>query len=93
MSSADEKSENETLRWPTSLDHAAIVRRLVQVRESARANGLLELAARFADVETMAAAQIGARVVAAMTGLQEKPEYHSIATQLEMVAMNLKNLK
>jgi hypothetical protein len=93
LSSEDKKSENETLRWPTNLDHAAIVRRLIQVRESAQASGLPELAARFADVETMPAAQIGARVVAAMTGLQEKPEHRAITTQLEMVAMNLKNLK
>jgi len=85
---SDNERENETLRWPTNLDHAAIVRRLIQVRESAQACGLAELAARFADVETMAAAQIGARVVVAITWLQEKPEYRPIATQLEMVAMN-----
>jgi len=32
-------------------------------------------------------------VVAALTLVQEKPEHRAIATQLEMVAMNLKNLK
>ena len=69
------------------------MRRLIEVRESALKIGLTELAARFANVETMAAAQIGARVVIAMTSVQEKPEYRAIATQLEMVAMNLKNLK
>jgi hypothetical protein len=89
----DEKSENETLRWPTNLDHAGIVRRLVHVRESAQAIGLPDIASRFDDVENMAAPQIGARVVAAMSWLQDKPQYRPIATQLEMVAMNLKNLK
>jgi hypothetical protein len=84
--------ENETLRWPTNLDHAAIIARLVQARESAKLAGLDDLAARFAKVETMAKAQIGAAVVGALTWLQDRPEHRAITTQLEMVAMNLKNL-
>ena len=84
--------ENETLRWPTNLDHAAIVRRLVEIRNSAQANGFAELAAHFANVEGMSPAHIGASVIAAMTLVQEKPERGSITTQLEMIAMNLKNL-
>jgi hypothetical protein len=86
-------SENETLRWPTNLDRAGIEKRLVQVREAAQAAGLAELAAKFADVQKMSGAQIGAAVVAALTAVQEKPDLRAIATQLEMVAMNLKNLK
>ena len=85
--------ENETLRWPTNLDHAAIVTRLVQVRTLATEAGLADLAARFADVETMPAGLIGARVIAALTWVQEKTEYPAITAQLAMVAMNLKNLK
>ena len=37
--------ENETLRWPTNLDHAAIVERLVHVRALAEAAGLAEIGA------------------------------------------------
>ena len=86
--------ENETLRWPTNLDRAAIVERLVEARTMmAKEAGLAELAARFADVENMTAAQIGATVVAALTWIQDKPEYAAVTTQLAMVAMNLKNLK
>ena len=85
--------ENETLRWPTNLDRAAIVERLVQVRTMATAAGLAEIAERFADVENMASGLIGARVITALTWLQEKPEYAAITSQLAMVAMNLKNLK
>ena len=85
--------ENETLRWPTNLNHDAIVIRLVQFRNSARSSGLQGLAARFAAVESMTATQIGANVIAAITWLQDNPEYRSLTTQLEMVAMNLKNLK
>ena len=85
--------ENETLRWPTNLDHAAIVARLVQVRTLAAEAGLPEMAARFADVENMPAGQIGAKVISALTWIQEKTEYPAITSQLAMVAMNLKNLK
>ena len=38
------------------------------------------------------AGQIGAAVVGALTWLQDKPQHRAITTQLEMVAMNLKNL-
>jgi hypothetical protein len=86
-------NENETLRWPTNLDRAGIEKRLVQVREAAQAGGLADLAKRFEDLEKLTAAQLGARVVAAMTEILEKPEHRAIAMQLEMVAMNLKNLK
>jgi len=83
----------ETLRWPTNLDRAAIIERLVQVRAAAEAAGLAELAARFAGVETFNSHEIGTHVIDALTWIQEKPEYAAITAQLAMVAMNLKNLK
>jgi hypothetical protein len=86
-------NENETLRWPTNLDRAGIEKRLVQVREAAEAGQLGELAALFAYLESMTSRQIGTHVVAALTWLQDRPEHRAITTQLEMVAMNLKNLK
>ena len=91
----DEKKpkDNETLRWPTNLDHSGIVERLVQVRALAEAAGLPEVAARFGSVESMPAGEIGANVIGALTWLQEKPEHAAIIMQLSTVAMNLKNLK
>lgn len=86
-------TENETLRWPTNLDREGIERRLVQVREAAQSASLTYLASLFAAVEGMSAAQIASSVVAAMTWLQDRPEHRAITTQLEMVALNLKNLK
>lgn len=86
-------NEYETLRWPTNLDHPAIVKRLVGVREAALSAGLAELAARFADVETMAPGRLASSVVAALTSIQENPAHRSIVMELEMVAMNLKNLR
>ncbi len=85
--------ENETLRWPTNLDHGAIVERLVKVREGARAAGFEEFAARFDGVEALPPGQIGAKVIGALTWVQDKADYRTYATQLEMVAVNLKNLK
>ncbi len=86
-------SENETLRWPTNLDRAGIEARLFQVREAAQSAGLPYVAGLFESLDSMSAAQIGAAVVAGLTWLQDKPEQRPITTQLEMVAMNLKNLK
>ena len=81
--------ENETLRWPTNLDRAGIEKRLVQVRDA----GVKELTDFFSELEKMTPAQLGSAVVAAMGWVQGKPEHRPIAMQLEMVAMNLKNLK
>jgi hypothetical protein len=86
-------TENETLRWPTNLDRAGIEKRLIDVSEVARKHGLDHLVSLFPDIPAMTAAQIGAKVVAALTWLQDKPEHRAITMQLEMVAMNLKNLK
>ena len=84
---------DETLRWPTNLDRAAIVDRLIHVRAMAAEAGLGDLAARLDGVETLPSAEIGSKVIGALTWIQEKPEYGDITTQLAMVAMNLKNLK
>jgi hypothetical protein len=86
-------AENETLRWPTNLDHAEIVKRLVEVRAAALAAGLAELAARFDEVESMPAGKLATSVVAALTSIQENQEHRAIVMQLEMVAINLKNLR
>ena len=86
-------SENETLRWPTNLDRAGIEKRLIEAREAARSEGLVYVSNLFESVETLSAAEIGSAVIAAPTWLQDKPAHRAITTQLEMVAMNLKNLK
>jgi len=69
------------------------VQRLVQVREKAKAMGQEDFADRFDEVESMPRGQLGAAVISALTYVQEKAEFADIATQLAMVAMNLKNLK
>jgi len=84
---------DETLRWPTSLNRGAIEQRLGLVREAARSERLPALEALFPDPAGMTPAQIAAAVVSALSWLQDKPQHRAITLQLEMVAMNLKNLK
>lgn len=85
--------KNETLRWPTSLDRGGIRQRLKLVREAAQSENLPRLLELFPDPETMTPAEMGTAVVAALSWLQDKPQHRPITMQLEMVAMNLKNLK
>ena len=86
-------SENETLRWPTNLDRAGIESRLLKVCELAQSLGLAHLASLYGNIKSMSAAELGSSVVAGLTWLQDKPEHRALTMQLEMVAMNLKNLK
>ena len=86
-------AHDETLRWPTNLDRGGIEARLVRVRDAAKAAGLEPVAVLFENVAALTAAQLGHNVLSALEVLQEKHQDHAITRQLEMVAMNLKNLK
>lgn len=83
---------DETIRWPTNLDRAAIEQRLVGVRNTARGAGIADLVSLLHDVETKPAAQLASVVVAALGWLEGKG-HEAIEKQLQMVALNLKNLR
>ena len=83
----------ETIRWPTNLDRPAIEKRLVQARATAEKEGWTELAKLLAGVEKKSAAEIAKAVMASLDWLQRQPEMRSFAVQLEIVALNLKNLR
>ena len=87
------KPGDETLRWPTNLDRAGIEARLIEVRENARRFGMAEIVRMFENLGSMSAQQLGHNVVLALNKLQDKPGHRPLTHQLEMVAMNLKNLK
>ena len=89
----EEEGGNETLRWPTNLDRKAIEQRLVWARQTAEQKGLAEVAAILKGVEDLPPAGIAKAVMAALRWLEAKPELRSFTLQLEMVALNLKNLK
>jgi hypothetical protein len=84
---------DETLRWPTRLNRGGIEQRLQLVRDAARSENLADLLRLFPDPAKMTPAELGSAVVAALSWLQDKPQHRAITLQLEMVAMNLKNLK
>ena len=86
-------SENETLRWPTNLDRAAIEKRLVHARSVAEKDGLQEVARLLKDIEGKPPAHIAKAVMAALDWLEGKSELRAFTLQIEMVALNLKNLR
>ena len=83
----------ETLRWPVNLDRAAIEQRLAKARATAEAQGWTEVARLLAGVESKSAPELAKSVMAALEWVQRQPELRAFALQLQMVALNLKNLK
>ena len=87
-------SDNEkTMRITRDLDRKAIEGKLVEVRKTAQAANLAELASMFTGVEGMPRGQIETRVANALKWLADKPQHQKIIAQLELVEMNLPNLK
>ena len=83
----------KTLKLVMNLDRSAIEQRLIQARATAEKQGWKEVAALLAGVETKSAAEIAKSVMAALEWLQRQPELRAFTLQLQMVALNLKNLK
>jgi hypothetical protein len=87
-------SESEkTMKLVTNLDRKAIEGKLAEVRSTAQAANLKELADLFNGVEGMPRAQIEQKVKNALHWLGDKPQHNRIASQLELVGLNLHNLK
>jgi hypothetical protein len=86
-------SNEPTMKLVTNLDRAAIEARLREAGGMANAAGLGDLAKMFMGIEGMPAAQIEQRVNSAIKWLADKPEHMKIAALLDLVGMNLKNLK
>jgi len=85
--------EEKTMKLVTNLDRNAIEAKLAQVRTDAQSANLKELADMFNGVEGMPRAQIETKVKNALRWLADKPQHNRIASQLELVGLNLKNLK
>jgi hypothetical protein len=77
----------------TNLDRGAIEARLGEVRKAAEAKSLKELAQLFQGIEGMPRAQLEQRVRNALKWLADKPEHQGLFAQLEMIELNLPNLK
>lgn len=86
-------SDDKTVRMVTNLDRPAVEAKLAEVRKTAQSSNLNELASMFAGVEGMPKAQIEQRVRNALKWLADKPQHQRITVDLELVELNLKNLK
>lgn len=86
-------SHEETLKMVNNLDRAGVEARLAQVRNAAQAAGLGELAQMFAGIEGAPRARIEDKVKSALKWLAGKPEQKSLLALLELVEINLPNLK
>ena len=85
--------DDKTVRMVTNLGRKAVEGKLAGVRKAAQAANLGELASMLAGVEGMPKGQIEMRVKNALLWLSDKPQHQRIATDLELVELNLKNLK
>jgi hypothetical protein len=86
-------SEERTLKLVMNLDRAAIEAKLEQVRKAAEAKNLTDLANMFQGIQGMPHAQIEQRVKSALKWLVGKSEHNQIMAQLELVEINLPNIK
>jgi hypothetical protein len=86
-------SNEPTMKLVTNLDRAAIEAKLREIGAEAAAAGLTDLAKMFVGIEGMPAAQIDQRVNSAIKWLADKPQHMRLAANLDLVGMNLKNLK
>jgi hypothetical protein len=86
-------SHDKTLKLVTNLDRAAIEARIAEVRKAAEGKGAAELAGLLAGVEGLPRAAMEQKVKAALKWAGTKPEHKNLMAQLEMIELNLPNLK
>lgn len=86
-------THEKTLKLLTNLDRGAIEARFGEARNAAQAAGLPELAQMLAGIEGLPRAQIEQKVGKALKWLAGKPGHQGIAALLELVEINLPNLK
>ena len=84
---------DKTLKLVTNLDRAAIEARLADVRKAAQAASLADVVGALAEFEGAARPQMEQKVRAALKALAAKEEHKGLSAQLELVEINLPNLK
>jgi len=86
-------THDKTLKLVTNLGRPEIEARLAEVRQAARAKGLDALAQHLAGIEGLPRAQMETRVKAALKLLSGNAEQQGLVAQLELIELNLSNLK
>ena len=85
--------DDKTVRMVTHLDRRAVEGKLAEVRQAAQAANLAEIAAMFTGIEGLPRVELEPKVNSALQILADKPQYKRITADLELVGINLKNLK
>jgi hypothetical protein len=83
----------KTLKLVTNLDRGAVEAKIAEIRDTARSGQLAELASLLTGVEGLPRAQMEVRVKSALQWLADKPQHKSLLARLELVELNLPNLK
>ena len=84
---------DKTLKLVTNLDRAGIEARLAEARGVAESRNLGDLAALLRGIEGLPRAQIEERVRQGLKSLRGNPEHGALSALLELVELNLPNLK
>jgi len=84
---------DKTLKLVTNLDRAAIEARLADVRKAAQAAGLADVTGALAGFEGAPRPQMEEKIKGALKALATKPEHKGLSAQLELIEINLPNLK
>jgi hypothetical protein len=86
-------SHEQTLKLVTNLDRAGIESRLADIRGAAQAAGLAELAQLLVAAPGAPRAELEQQIRGALKWLAGKPEHNALVARLELVEINLPNLK
>lgn len=83
----------KTLKLVTNLDRGAIEGKLAELRKAAQSSNLGDLATMLNGIEGTPRAEMEQRVRSALKWLADKPQHRNLFAQLELVELNLPNLK
>ena len=86
-------THEKTLKLVTNLDRAGIEQRLAAVRNAAQSASLSEVVGALNGIEGKPRAQMEAQVKSAIKLLSTNAEHQGLMAQLELVEINLPNLK
>ena len=86
-------SHDKTLKLVTNLDRGAIEQRIAAVRNAAKSANLGDVAGLLEGIEGKPRAHVEAQVKSALKLLGTKAGQQGLSAQLELVELNLPNLK
>jgi hypothetical protein len=86
-------SHDQTLKLVTNLDRAGIEKMIGKIRDAAQAANLSDLVQLLSGIDGAPRAQLEQKIKDALKTLAGKSAHGALAAQLEMVELNLPNLK